>query len=507
MWFSLLACTDPSGESAAIDDSSLDLDSATDTAGDSGETGLPSSFDETVDVLVIGAGPAGLAAAAEVVAAGASVLVLERETWAGGACNDAAVMFFAGTPEQAALGIEDSPERLASDWNGFTGGDPDDPWFAYFAENHVAMVKDWLAERGLQWGTPTADSGSGDVERIFEIDGWGPELVAVLLDQVPSDAVRYEASATALLVDGGRVVGAAWTDLPSGTSHTIGAGAVIVATGGFQYDLERVKAVIPDVAVSALRRGSFINADGNGHDMLSALGAVTQNLEALGFYAHATFHPDSDTGELTSQVFGEYPQVAGDGLRFADDSDAQSFVLGRTRALLPGESAWLVSSGQIRGIPFANPDDVSEVWSVDELVEAGVILEANDVAGLASAMGVDGTALAGEVDTWNAAVHGEADDPWRDEPGLSQIGSPPFYAMPVAATAAKAFGGIDVDLSGRVIDDGGAPIPGAYAAGELTGMLGGSIVGEHGFTGSLTAVVLGGRVAGMAAAAESTGGE
>ncbi len=503
MLYSLLACTDPSGERAAPGDSSAELD----TAFDGGDSGMPPTFDETVDVLVIGAGPAGLAAAAEVVAAGATVLVLERETWAGGACNDAAVMFFAGTPEQAALGIEDSPERLAADWNAFTGGDADDPWFAYFAENHVAMVKDWLAERGLQWGTPTADSGSGDVERIFEIDGWGPELVAVLLDQIPNDAVRYEASASTLLVDGGHVVGASWTDLASGSSHSIGADAVIVATGGFQYDLERVKALIPDVATSALRRGSFINADGNGHDMLSSVGAVTQNLDALGFYAHATFHPDSDTGELTSQVFGEYPLVAGDGLRFADDSDAQSFVLGRTRALLPGESAWLVSSGQIRGMPFANPDDVSEVWSVDQLVEAGVIIEANDVTELASTMGIDGAALSSEVDAWNAAVRGEVDDPWRDEAGMAEVGPPPFYAMPVAATAAKAFGGIDVDLSGRVIDDDGVPIPGAYAAGELTGMLGGSIVGEHGFTGSLTAVVLGGRVAGMAAAGESTGGE
>ena len=80
---------------------------------------------------------------------------------------------------------------------------------------------------------------------------------------------------------------------------------------------------------------------------------------------------------------------------------------------------------------------------------------------------------------------------------------PPFYALPVAVTLAKGFGGIDTDLLGRVLDTDGEPIPGLYAAGELTGMAGGSLVGDYGFTGSLSAVVLGGRLAGGYAAAEA----
>ena len=88
---------------------------------------------------------------------------------------------------------------------------------------------------------------------------------------------------------------------------------------------------------------------------------------------------------------------------------------------------------------------------------------------------------------------------------ITPVVVPPFYAVPVAITAAKGFGGVDVDLSGRVLDTDGAVIPGLYAAGELTGMAGGSLVGDYGFTGSLSAVVLGGRVAGAAAAAEATG--
>ena len=70
-------------------------------------------------------------------------------------------------------------------------------------------------------------------------------------------------------------------------------------------------------------------------------------------------------------------------------------------------------------------------------------------------------------------------------------------------SVAKAFGGIEVDTSGRVVDSAGEPIPGLYAAGELTGMAGGSLVGSTGFTGSLSAVLLSGRVAGAAAASEA----
>jgi hypothetical protein len=70
-------------------------------------------------------------------------------------------------------------------------------------------------------------------------------------------------------------------------------------------------------------------------------------------------------------------------------------------------------------------------------------------------------------------------------------------------SAAKAFGGIEVDEAGRVTNKAGRPIPGLFAAGELTGMAGGSLVGHLGFTGSFTAVLYSGRVAGAQAAVEA----
>ncbi len=487
------------------------FDTAADTAGDSGpprdsadDTAAAVVFDERVDVVIVGAGPAGLAAAAEVVAAGGDVLVLEREAAAGGACNESiGRMLFAGVPEQVAVGISDSPARLAEEWPRFTGGDTADPWFQFFAENHVSMVYEWLGERGVRWGPLGGDESSGDVDRVLEVDGWGPALVSVLLDQVPVGDVRYGAQADELLREGGRVTGLRWTDRSTGVTATIGAGAVIVATGGFQYDLERVIALVPGVSEAALRRGSFHGADGNGHDMLGAVGAATQNLEAVGFYAHGTFHPDDPAGEVSSRMFGGYPVVDLSGRRFHDDDDPNSFPFGRVRAVLPGEEAWLVADDHVSGIPQFSPDDLATAYSIGDLVAAGLVVEASTLEGLAAGIAVDEAALLEEVATWNAAMRGEVADPWRGDPGASEIDRPPFFAVPVAATAAKAFGGIDVDLQGRVLDGAGVAIPGVFAAGELTGMLGGSIVGADGFTGSLTAVILGGRVAGQHAAAEA----
>ena len=78
---------------------------------------------------------------------------------------------------------------------------------------------------------------------------------------------------------------------------------------------------------------------------------------------------------------------------------------------------------------------------------------------------------------------------------METIVEPPFYAIPIVPALAKAFGGIEVDSIGRVVDGSGEAIAHLYAAGELTGMAGGSLVDDGFFTGSLSAVILSGWVA------------
>ena len=109
---------------------------------------------------------------------------------------------------------------------------------------------------------------------------------------------------------------------------------------------------------------------------------------------------------------------------------------------------------------------------------------------------MDADGLVAAVDSLNQTLEEQSDDSlWGATPEMSRISEPPFYGIRVVPTLAKAFGGIEVDISGQVLDEAGEPISGLYAAGELTGMAGGSLVGDGYFTGSLSAVILSGWVA------------
>jgi predicted oxidoreductase len=502
----LLAACDPApGETASPgEDSAADTaDSGADT-GDSADTGdTAPPFDETTDVAIIGAGPAGLAAAIEAANAGARVVVLEREAGPGGAANWAGgLMLFSGAPEQAAAGIVDSPEQLTAEWPGFTGGDAADLWFQFFAEQNVPMVHDWLAGFGLHWDKLDGDASSGPTDRVQEVAGGGPALVSTLVDQIPIDTFRFGATAEELLVSDGRVAGVRWADDTG--EHRLGADAVIVATGGFLRDLDRIRALFPDVDETLLTYASFTGADGSGLTMLEAVGATTQNLAAIGFYCHGTLSPVGAREEVVSMEVAYAPWVNAAGERFADESGINSFISGRERAEQPGGLAWFVADGHLADADFMAPADGS-LHPLSELEAAGTVTTADSLPALAGALGVDAPTFEATVAAWNAAVDGAVTDPLRDPtaPAGKAVRTPPFYALPLAISAAKAFGGVDVDLQGRVLDTDGRVIPGVYAAGEVSGMAGGSLVGDYGFTGSLTAVVLGGRVAGQNAGAEA----
>ena len=467
---------------------------------------------EYVDVVVIGAGAAGLAAAGDAVAAGADVVVLEREAEAGGAANVAGgLMLFSGTPEQLAANVLDSPAQLAAEWPGFTGGNVEDPWFQFFAAQNIPMVYDYLAALGVRWLAPKRDASSGETPRVQPLEGEGSALVVALLDaaldpapdsapdSAPGEAsVRYGARADGLIVEDGRVAGVRWTD--DAGAHVLYAGATIVATGGFLRDLDRVRAAVPALGEAPLSFAFWSGADGNGLTMLEDIGATTQNLGAVGFYAHGFAAPVAGVDEVVSSIVGESPWVNANAQRFCDEAGVNSFVVGRTRALQPAGLAWMVADQRLEDAIFADPWADGAVYSLRDMEDAGGVTRADSLAGLADSLGVDGDRFSTTIADYNAASG--TDDPWRSVQG-NPVLDPPFYALPVAISVAKAFGGVDVDLQGRVLDSAGNVLPGVYAAGELTGMLGGSIVGEYGFTGSLTAVVLGGRVAGQYAAAEA----
>ena len=460
--------------------------------------GVPSPLPNRV--VVVGAGVSGMSAAIEVLASGADVVVLEREEdLVGGAANDASLMIFSGSSEQAASGVSDSPEQLLAEWPSFTGGDVSDAWVQRFAEENVPDVHDWLQAMGVGWNGPAEDPSAGQTARIHSINGGGAELVTLLRAHLPDDAVWMGVEATGLAQDAsGRVVGVEWRDVATGEVGELRGRGVVVATGGFGWSLEKVREVRPELADVVLTHASWEGADGNGLDMLLALGAATQNLAAVGLYSHALRCPTDATVEMPVPFQFDVPWVDLAGSRFVDETLRNDFH--SAEAIVDsGGAAWMIFDAPL--VP-GGLDCHTDPYSFVDWGDMGAV-EGDDPEGLADALGVDGAAVAAELAAYNAAVDAQGGDAWRSSMTTAwRVDEPPYYALPVAVSVAKMFGGIDVDLDGRVLRADGGTIPGLYAAGELTGMAGGSLVGDAGFTGSLSAVVLGGRVAGRHAATD-----
>lgn len=507
LWW-LLACAAPDSDADRGLDVSAESPLPFDRPGVApwrrSEPALPKRLPERV--VVIGGGVAGMTAAIDAAAAGVNVVVLEREQTVGGSALHAQHMLFSGSPEQEAAGVEDSPDQLLVEWPSFTGGNVSDPWVRYFAEHNVPDVRMWLGGLGLSWGSPFPDDSGGTTARLHSIEGRGEALVDTLYAALPPGSLRLGVEATGLELDAyGRVTGVDYVDLDTGQTGVVEARAVVVATGGFGWNLERVREARPDLADVVLTRASWSGADGNGLAMLEGVGAATQNLAAVGLYAHGSRCPDTPELEMQVPFLTRVPWVGqASGARFVNETATNDFHTAEA-IVDDGGAAWMAFGlGAVFDNPVCGRDgDAERSYTPEELVSAGFARRAETPADLAVAIGVDPAAFTASLDAYNAAVRSGGPDAFRDSmAGAFPVDVPPLYAMPVAVSVAKMFGGIDVDLHGRVLATDGRVIPGLYAAGELTGMAGGSLVGDAGFTGSLTAVVLGARVAGQHAASD-----
>lgn len=447
------------------------------------------------DVVVAGAGGAGLTAALAAAERGSSVLLLEaRETFRedSNTAMSTSMVPAAGTRQQRDAGIEDSPERFLEDIERKTAGTAD-PVVARTLVDTADGLIDWLAVRwGIQLGLVTDFNYPGHSRhRCHAVpDRAGSTLHRQLLEAA-SGCEEVHLACPARLADvvldgAGRVCGALVVR-PDGSSEHVSTRSVVLATNGFGADAARVREHCPEIA-----DGLYFGGEGSTGDALrigEALGADTSCLDA--YQGHGSVaHPHGVLLTWATVVHGAF-LVNERGERFADESPGYS-ELARTVLEQPGGIAWMVFDARIDGLcrPFAD---------YRRCLEAGAVREAADAASLAATMEVPADSLAATLARAAASCSGREVDPF----GRAHWGSPlepPYRAVRVTGALFHTQGGLRVDAR-ACVQRGRAPIEGLFAAGgAAVGISGRGAAGYLAGNGLLAALGLG-LVAGRNAAA------
>ena len=547
---------------------------------------------QDADVIVIGAGLAGLVAANEAVAAGKRVIVIDQEPEAslgGQAFWSLGGLFLVNSPEQRRLGIRDSAALALADWMGTAGFDRDEElWPRRWAEAYVDFAagenRPWLVARGLKlfpvvgWaerGGGNALGHGNSVPRFHIAWGTGPGVLAPFVRAARAAeaagrlAMKFRHRVTELIVENGAVAGVRGEILePSGVARgqqssrgkigdfELRAGATIVSSGGIGGNPELVRRNWPErmgrpptkmisgvpahvdglmLGVSEAAGGNLINRDRMWHYVEGVTnwapiwpnhairilpGPSSLWLDALGRRLPVPLYPGFDT-------LGTLKYLRDTGY------DHSWFLTTRTIAAkefslsgseqnpdLTGASWRLVLDRVLKGMPA--PVQAFLDKGEDFLVErdlSRLVERMNALTG--GAPRLDPARVAAEV----AARDGQLDNPFSKDMQIAAIRAArayigdrlvravkphkltdpthgPLVAVRLNVLTRKTLGGLETDLSSRVLKAGGAPLPGLYAAGEAAGFGGGGVHGYRALEGTfLGGCLFSGRAAGRAASA------
>jgi uncharacterized protein len=545
------------------------------------------------DVVVVGAGLAGLVATAELADAGRRVVVVDQESAAnlGGQAHwSFGGLFLVDTPEQRRMGIKDSVDLALQDWRGTAGFDrleDEDRWPAQWAEAYVDFAagekRAWLHEQGVRFfpvvgwaerGDGTASGHGNSVPRFHIAWGTGPGVLEPFLRRVGAHVasgrveIRHRHRVDELTRSGGAVTGVRGTVLaddpaergrPTNRSATgdfqLSAQAVIVTSGGIGGNHDLVRAAWPDrlgkpparmltgvpayvdgrmLAITEAAGGRVVNPDrmwhyvegienwdpvwprhairilpgpssmwfdGNGDRLPPPL---FPGFDTLGTLAHLrTTGHDHSWFVLTTKIIGK--EFALSGSEQNPDLTGKSVrdVLGRARADMPAP----VRAFLDRGVDFVSADTLREL--VDKMnaltpeapldfahLERQVVARDRQVDN-AFSKDAQVTALRGARNYRGDKLIRTA-RPHR----ILDPEAGPLIAVRLNILTRKTLGGLETDLSSRVLSASGEPVQGLYAAGEVAGFGGGGMHGYRALEGTfLGGCIFSGRVAGRAAAA------
>ena len=473
-------------------------------------------------VVVVGASLAGLSASIDLARSGVRVLVLDMNSVFGGHGIQTGGVAVIGSPLQEAAGFHDTPELAYRDWSAWTQ-DPNEAWTRYYIIHSRTDIYDFLTALGVTFDRVAASHGNS-IPRFHMTHRRGLNLVRPLFREAlryPNVAFRFNTEAQRLIVENGRIAGVEATDLRTHETIAIRVPAVVLATGGFQRNLDKAREHWPkDVPVPPrLLTGSGRFSLGIGLDMAEAAGAAVYRIDRQ-YNSYAAIPDPRDPGG-TLGLGGGNPLsiwVNTQGKRFVDprgfDRDVYRKVLAQ-----PGSTYWAIFDSQTKAAFRVGAAD----WGDRPLLAAQVLENPNltktadTLAGLAALTHLPPAALEATVQRYNEAVatgrdtelesfaQGIGKDPQASKDARVAITTPPFYAVQFFPMAHKNMGGVAIDMQARVLDQQHKPIPGLYAGGEITGSAG--INGTAGLDGTFTGPsILIGRIAGQSAAAQIRNG-
>ena len=313
---------------------------------------------------------------------------------------------------------------------------------------------------------------------------------------------------------GGRVTGVAMENLRTGVKSELQGRAVLLSTGGFGAQLDLVRASWPPnmrLPERVLAGGGFF-AYGDGMDLAKAAGGVSGKLDHQWNYASGLpdpFDPSGQRGFFTSALGAIW--VNAQGKRFVLEQHEPKATIPAIAAQRPARFWAIFDAEGRRGFRIVHagftPDRLEAVFNAPNL-----IARADSLTELAARAGLPAAELAAAVERWNTMVEAGNDTDFHRfgpkarpssalTPPPRKIIQPPFYAAPMFVLIRKSMGGVQVDLSARVLNAEGKPVPGLLAAGEATGF--GGLNGKNGMEGTfLGPAILMGRIAAQTVAAE-----
>lgn len=434
------------------------------------------------DVVIIGAGGAGMSAALAAKEKGLKPVILEKMPVAGGNTLKASSgMNASETKVQKKAGIKDSNEKYYQET--LTGGHgTNDKAMLRFFVDHSASAVDWLDGMGIKLTNLTITGGMSVKRTHRPADGSavGGYLVNGLLKNVKKNSIPIyvNADVTKINEKAGKVNGVK-VKFNQDKTKIISSKAVIVTTGGFGASKAMIKQYRPDLSkyVTTNQAGST----GDGIKMITDLGGYTVDMDKIQIHPTVYQKPPYLVGEAVRGEGGILVNTAGD--RFTNEMGTRDVVSAAINKQ-PDQYAYVLFDGGVK----------QRVTAINQYEKKGMVESAATLSDLAKKLNVPSTELEKTVATWNDDVKAKKDSQYDRTTGMdNQLNTPKYYAIKIAPGIHYTMGGVKINPQTEVLKKSGQAIPGLYAAGEVTGGLhGDNRIGGN----SVAEIVIFGRQAG-----------